>query len=265
MALNDWGLYGIYAGSPYGPKGTDSIGNVPSVGSLYKDVTKKLSSWGNQAQADLRQNYMNAMGMAQQSLASSGLSGTTIAPSMRMGYMRQYQQAMNRLNDQLQQTKLGYQTQIGMQGAQMKQQQQQFQQQLAYQYSALAQRGMGGGGGGGGSSGGGDGLALKPFGNRLGGGGGRSSGGGGGLGGWTGWSSPGGSITYFGGEDFGDYYGDYYGDDSGFDSGGYDSGGYYPEYTGYGGDDFGAYGGDWGGGYEDSGTAETDSWDDSGW
>lgn len=127
-------------------------GNIPSMGSLYSGVMTELQGYGNAQQAALQQNYKNAMGQAMQSLASSGLAGTTIAPSMRMGYMKQYQLALNNLNDQLTQMKVGYQTQLGTQANQQAIQQQEFQQGQALQYAALA-RGAGGGGGayGGGS------------------------------------------------------------------------------------------------------------------
>lgn len=140
-----------FYGSPYSGASIQpfNLGNIPNMGDLYGSVMGELQGYGNQQAADLKQNYQNAMGTAMQSLASTGLAGTTIAPSMRMGYMRQYSDALNRLNDQLTQLKVGYQTQLGGQANQMAQQQNQFQQDLAYRYAALQQHAGGGAYGGG--------------------------------------------------------------------------------------------------------------------
>ena len=79
---------------------------LPSPAALYGSAMQQIQGYGNAEQAALQQNYQNAMGMAQQQLAGSGLAGTSVAPSMRLGYMKQYQLALNNLNQQLTQTKL---------------------------------------------------------------------------------------------------------------------------------------------------------------
>ena len=70
-----------------------------------QSIWDSLQGFGQEQQAALQQNYQNALGMANQSLVQSGLSGTSIAPSMKMGYMKQYQLALNNLNTNLQQTR----------------------------------------------------------------------------------------------------------------------------------------------------------------
>ena len=100
------------------------MADLPSVGDLYGQEMQAIQGFGNQQQADLQQQYQNAMGMGMQSMAQSGLAGTSIAPSMRMGYMKQYSQALNRLNDQLTQTKLGAANTFGLGGIQVQQGQQ---------------------------------------------------------------------------------------------------------------------------------------------
>jgi hypothetical protein len=79
------------------------MSQLPSPGSLYQ----QMQGFGNAQMQELQQNYQNALGMANQQLASSGLLGTSIAPSIKMGYMKQYQLALNNLSQQLTQTKVG--------------------------------------------------------------------------------------------------------------------------------------------------------------
>jgi hypothetical protein len=83
---------------------------LPSPGALYQQA----QNYGMGQQQQLQQNYQSALGQATQSLAASGLAGTSIAPSLKMGYLNQYQMALNSLNDQLTQQRIG----IGMQGNQ---------------------------------------------------------------------------------------------------------------------------------------------------
>lgn len=104
---------------------------MPTMGQLYGQVEQSLQGYGNAQQAALQQSYQNALGLGKQSLASSGLAGTSIAPSMAEGYMKQYQLALNNLNQQLTQTQLGAQSQFGMGGLQLGQGQQQISNQFA--------------------------------------------------------------------------------------------------------------------------------------
>ena len=127
-----------------------NVGNVPNPGDLYSSVMNELQGYGNAEQADLKQNYQSAMGTGMAKLAGTGLTGTTVMPSMRMGYMDQYQRALNNLNDQLTKTKVGFQSTVGMEGARMAQQQSQFGQNLGLGYAGLFAHGNSGGGGGGG-------------------------------------------------------------------------------------------------------------------
>jgi hypothetical protein len=89
---------------------------LPSPGSLYGSALQSIQGFGAQQQADLKQDYTNAMGQAMQGLANMGLSGTTLAPSMRTGYFAQYSKALNRLNEQIQQQKLAAQSTFGLGG-----------------------------------------------------------------------------------------------------------------------------------------------------
>jgi hypothetical protein len=150
-----------------------NVGNVPNPGDLYSSVMSELQGYGNAQQADLKQNYQSAMGTGMAKLAGTGLTGTTVMPSMRMGYMDQYQRALNNLNDQLTKTKVGFQSTVGMEGARMAQQQSQFGQNLGLGYAGLFAHGNSGGGGGGGGGVSFD-RPLAFQGGGLGGGGGGS-------------------------------------------------------------------------------------------
>ena len=97
---------------------------LPSPGDLYSQAMGQIQGYGNAEQANLTQSYMNAMGIGMQSLASSGLAGTSVAPSMRMGYMKQYQQSLNALGQSLNQQKLGAESTFGLGGIQAQQAQQ---------------------------------------------------------------------------------------------------------------------------------------------
>jgi hypothetical protein len=94
---------------------------LPSGAELYSGAMEQLRGWGNAQQEELKQSYRNAMGLGMQSLASAGLSGTTVAPSMRMGYMRQYQMALNNLSQQVSQARLGAMQTFGLGGQQLAQ------------------------------------------------------------------------------------------------------------------------------------------------
>ncbi len=97
---------------------------LPSAADLYGQAQQQLQGYGQSQRDTLQASYQSALGMGMQSLASSGLAGTTIAPSMRMGYMRQYQQALNSLHDSLSQARLGAMSTFGLGGIQSEQAQQ---------------------------------------------------------------------------------------------------------------------------------------------
>jgi hypothetical protein len=114
------------------------MATLPSAGDLYSQAMNSIQGYGQSQKADLYQNYQNSVGQGMQSLASSGMAGTSVAPSMRMGYMKQYMQALNSLNDQLTKTKLGAQQTFGLGGLQSQQAQQgldQSQQSINNQYT----------------------------------------------------------------------------------------------------------------------------------
>jgi len=103
-----------------------SIGTTPSYGSgtpSYSQASQTLQGIYSQQYADLLQQYQGAMSQGMQGLNQAGLMGTTVAPSMRMGYFSQYSQAMNRIAAQQAQQQLGLgQTYAGL-GLQQQQQQ----------------------------------------------------------------------------------------------------------------------------------------------
>ena len=114
------------------------MATLPTAADLYSQAMGQIQGWGNSQQAALQQSYQNSLGQGMQSLASSGLAGTSVAPSMRMGYMRQYQQSLNALNDQLTQSKLGAESTFGLGGIQLQQSQQSINNQYALGQGNLA-------------------------------------------------------------------------------------------------------------------------------
>jgi hypothetical protein len=108
---------------------------------LYGTVMQQLQGYGQQEQADLKQSYKEAQGVGLAQLAGSGLGGSTVAPSMRMGFYKQYSDALNRLNAQLTQAKTGAETSIATAGNQMALQQQIASGNLGLGYAQLAQQG----------------------------------------------------------------------------------------------------------------------------
>jgi hypothetical protein len=103
---------------------------MPTASDLYNQALKQLQGYGNSQQLALQQSYQNSVGQGMQSLASSGLAGTTVAPSMRMGYMKSYQQALNALGEQLQQSRINVNSTLGLGALQDERQQQQLANQL---------------------------------------------------------------------------------------------------------------------------------------
>lgn len=65
--------------------------------SRYQEALKNLEGVGTQQMADLNQRYLGAGSAVNQSLVSSGLSGTTVLPTMQMGVERERTSAANRL------------------------------------------------------------------------------------------------------------------------------------------------------------------------
>jgi hypothetical protein len=73
----------------------------------YQQMLGIADTTTGQRAADIRSSYAEQGAQQQQNLARLGMSGTTIAPTMQMGVQREQQSALNRLADQMQQTKLG--------------------------------------------------------------------------------------------------------------------------------------------------------------
>lgn len=75
--------------------------------SRYQEMRGIAEATTGQRAADIRASYTEQQSAAQQRLTRLGMGGTTIAPTMAMGYQREQESALNRLADQMQQTKLG--------------------------------------------------------------------------------------------------------------------------------------------------------------
>jgi len=122
--------------------GSASSSGVPSPGDIYANAQKYLRGYGNAQQAALHQSYKAALGGGMQQLASSGLAGTSIAPSMRLGYMRQYQQSLNELGSSLSAQRAQMESTVGFQAIQAQQAQRQFGLQSGYFGLAQKQSGL---------------------------------------------------------------------------------------------------------------------------
>ncbi len=183
--------------------------NYTATQGAYADILKgyndrygvamgNLNNAGAQAAADINDGALAQGAAVQQNLVSSGLAGTTIAPTMQMGVERERNNSQGRLQEQLRQERLS--TQAGLSGDVLRakemqlagldrqrndmltfqQQQQQMQSGLTKgmldfkerredtypelsQYAAILEKigagGMGGAAGGGGVVGGGGGVA----------------------------------------------------------------------------------------------------------
>jgi len=73
----------------------------------YQQLLDIASRTTGQREIDIRQDYGGMGADISQRLARLGMANTTIAPTMQMGVQREMQSALNRLADEMQQTKLG--------------------------------------------------------------------------------------------------------------------------------------------------------------
>lgn len=73
----------------------------------YQEMLGIADQTTGQRASDIQGAYQGREADMMQKLARQGLGGTTIAPTMRMGVEREKQSALDRLSDQMQQTKLG--------------------------------------------------------------------------------------------------------------------------------------------------------------
>lgn len=82
----------------------------------YKAFTQQtmgqLGNLGTQERKDINQNYLGTVSQGQQDLVGSGLYGSTVMPSVRIGAERQRSADIRKLNDAISQTKLGYRTNL---------------------------------------------------------------------------------------------------------------------------------------------------------
>ena len=79
----------------------------------YDAALGTLGSMSGQRQADIRGASAQSQASMMQRLSRQGLSGTTIAPTMKMGIQREEQSSLNRLADLIAQQTAGLQTQRG--------------------------------------------------------------------------------------------------------------------------------------------------------
>ena len=73
----------------------------------YQQMLDIADQTTNQRATDISSSYADATASAMQNLARLGMANTTIAPTLKMGYQRDEQAALNTNADQQQQTKLG--------------------------------------------------------------------------------------------------------------------------------------------------------------
>lgn len=73
----------------------------------YQQLLDIANATTNQRLADIRSDSFRRESSAMQRLAQLGMSNTTIAPTVKMGFEREKQASLNRAADSMQQTKLG--------------------------------------------------------------------------------------------------------------------------------------------------------------
>lgn len=73
----------------------------------YQQLLDIASQTTGQREADIRGGYAERGADIRQQLSRQGMAGTTVAPTMQMGVQREQESALNRLADQMQQTKMG--------------------------------------------------------------------------------------------------------------------------------------------------------------
>lgn len=140
-----------FVGNKYSPPTANELGGAPTMGQLYQtsmgkldelstNVMDRLKGYGNAQMQRLAQSFKSAMGEGMANLASTGLSGTTMAPSMRMGFAREYSLALNDLGDRLAGQQAQTQMALGMNQEQQRAQLGTAANQQAYNYDVLQQR-----------------------------------------------------------------------------------------------------------------------------
>jgi len=74
----------------------------------YGDVMSGLEGMGDQTRKDIYETGEQQKAVGTQSMVSRGLTGTTVMPTMKMGYDRETASNVGRLDESLRQQKLGY-------------------------------------------------------------------------------------------------------------------------------------------------------------
>ncbi|MFH1567247.1 MAG: hypothetical protein ABIL09_04545, partial [Gemmatimonadota bacterium] len=74
----------------------------------YQDILSGMEGMGKQEAADIKARWGGAEATGMQGLASKGLTGTTIMPTMRASYARNEIADQGRLQDRLKQMKFGF-------------------------------------------------------------------------------------------------------------------------------------------------------------
>jgi hypothetical protein len=90
--------------SQYGILHSDVVGGYQN---RLTETMKMLEGLGSQESADIEQDWINKESKAKQDLISRGFANTTVAPTMSMGYTRGKQADLARLNERLQNQRLG--------------------------------------------------------------------------------------------------------------------------------------------------------------
>ena len=78
---------------------------------VYANTMADLAGLGAQEAKDISQSYANAAQAGHQDLVRRGVTGSTIAPTMRLGYQRESTDALSRLSERLRRERIGYQNQ----------------------------------------------------------------------------------------------------------------------------------------------------------
>ena len=81
-------------------------------GTRYTEALSGLEGLGDIAKKDVRASYARSAASGAQSLISSGLHSTTIAPAFYQQNARQETDALARVNESLRREKIGYQTSL---------------------------------------------------------------------------------------------------------------------------------------------------------
>lgn len=104
----------------------------------YTEQMGVVGETTGQREADIRSEYAKQRASGMQGLARLGMANTTIAPTLGAGYTREEQSALNRLADEMQQTKLSTMQQYQTGLSDLMSQQEQLKLGIMGQYGAEA-------------------------------------------------------------------------------------------------------------------------------